>query len=148
MAQTGGMNILKDCIITLIPGGDDDGEFVAGGPVVFKCDLVRVQHNPNLQDHSTNQDQDPMHRITKKDWTATFETKLNRQAASGVESIVNNNELAAFRVVQKGSSSTDLFCDAGILGTIEWEFKGPNTIRFEVKPYGLPLNFGYSLAES
>ena len=138
------LNVLRDCIFSVIPGGSDGGTFTAASPVTILVDTVSISQHNQLEDHSTAQQATPVMRITKVDWEVTVETKLSRTGASGLENVLRLNELVGFTAVQTGTQALDVQCPQGIVSSIELNYAGPNTIRFTIKPYGQPLSLSYN----
>lgn len=138
------LNVLRDCIFAVIPGGADDGVFNPQPPVVIEVDTVSVSQTNVLEDHSTAQHGTPMNRITKFDWEVTVETKMQRTGSTGLENVLRLNELVGFSAIQTASTAIDVQCPAGIVGSVELAYAGPNTIRFTLKPYGVPLSLAFS----
>jgi hypothetical protein len=139
-----GLNVLRDAVFSVIPGGADDGTFTGSTPLVIKVDTVTISQNSTLEDHSTAQDATPLNRITKIDWEVTVETKMSRAGATGVENTIAVNELIGFEAIQAGSTTLDLECPKGIVSSVEFAYAGPNTLRFTLKPYGDPLTISFT----
>jgi hypothetical protein len=138
------LNVLRDCVFSIIPGGADDGQFDTQSAVTILVDTVSVSQTNTLEDHSTAQSATPLNRITKIDWEVTVETKLSRTGSTGLENVLRLNELVGFTAIQTSSTAIDVQCPAGIVGNIELNYAGPNTIRFTLKPYGQPLSLAFN----
>ena len=137
------LNVLRDCIVSVIPCGADTGTYTSGSPVTVAVDTVSVSQTNNLEDHSTAQNATPLMRVTKQDWEVTIETKQNRFGSTGLENVLRLNELVGFSVVQTSSTSLDVYCPVGIVSSVELNYAGPNTIKVTIKPYGQPLQLSF-----
>lgn len=139
------LNVLRDVTFSFIPGGADDGAFASGGtPLVVKIDTVTISQTNTLDDHSTAQDETPLNRITKKPWLCTCDTKMSRTGSTGLENLLVENELIAFTAIAAGNTTLDIEATSGIVGNIEFNYSGPNTVRFEIHPYGEALSLAFN----
>jgi len=137
------LNVLRDCVFSVIPGGADTGLFVAGSGTTILVDTVSISVKNQLEDHSTAQSSTPLNRVVKQDWEVTIETKQSRTGSSGLENVLRLNELVGFSAVQTSSTAMDVVCPAGIVESVELNYAGPNTIRVMIKPYGQPLSLAF-----
>jgi hypothetical protein len=138
------LNVLRDAVFTVIPGGADDGTWTGTTAVTVLVDTVTVSQNSTLEDHSTAQNATPLNRITKIDWEVTIETKMSRTGSTGLENVLQANELVGFTAIQAGTTVLDVSAPKGIVSNVELNYAGPNTIRCTIKPYGDPLTLSFT----
>jgi hypothetical protein len=138
------LNVLRDCIFSVIPGGADDGVFNAASPVVFLVDTVSISVTNQLEDHSTAQQGTPLMRLTKQNWEVTIETKMQRDGSTTLENVLRLNELIGFSAIQSATTALDAVCSQGIVSSVELNYAGPNTIRVTIQPYGQPISLSFA----
>jgi hypothetical protein len=138
------LNVLRDCIFSVIPGGADDGVFNAASPVVVLVDTVSISVTNQLEDHSTAQQGTPLMRLTKQNWEVTIETKMQRDGSTTLENVLRLNELVGFSAIQSANTALDAVCPKGIVSSVELNYAGPNTIRATIQPYGDPISLSFA----
>lgn len=127
-----GVNILLDCTITAtFAAADLGGGETFTNSTTFKADKVSVKITTSTADHSTAQDTTEFHRITKRAWEVTVETKL---ADSVLFSRIGTNALATLSVT--AATGLGLSGMVGVITSIEPEYSGPSTLKFTLKPRG------------
>lgn len=136
------INILLDAVFTIqgTNGGDDgvtSGRTPAGSPITFKADKVKPKIGRRLADHSTEQDLDELNRTTKITRELSVETKLDKTASAPLLTLLmaNTGIIVQFTCTATGANITSAPY-YGIVENVEWEYAGPSTLRFNIKPYG------------
>lgn len=143
-------------VLTLYPGGVDDLVYGTGGSVgptglpaaagtagtglTSLCfDSITITQTNRLQDHSCATDEYMKHRIKKRSTEFSFETKMQEGSTAGIEYLLKNNALIGFYVPIKPGSAAHaqvLLGGLGIVTGFEFGYDGPNTLRFNMSPYG------------
>lgn len=142
--------------LTLYAGGSDDLIYGTGSSLSLEgnpataatasaaiaslcMDSITISQNNTLEDHSCATDEMTKHRIKKRAWEYTFETKMQEGGTAGIEYLLKNNELVGFYVpIMPGTLSTAqvLLGGHGVVTGYEFGYDGPNTLRFTLAPYG------------
>lgn len=143
-------------VLTLYPGGVDDLIFGTGGTlaadgtvatpgtagtgITSLCfDSMSFTQTNELVDHSCSNEEYTKHRVKGRGQTFTFETKMQTGGASGIETLLKDNELVGFYVpIKPGGLATAqvLLGGHGVVESVEYGFDGPNSLRFTLGPYG------------
>lgn len=129
------VNLLLDCVVSITPGGADDGAITVGSPITVLCDEVEITPETQTEEHSTGQQAVSWERTRKDTFSIEIRTKL-LGSHSALLAALDANRL--FRVTVTTGAAVGFVADCILKGKPR-TYGIPSMLRISFGPYGTAL---------